>query len=448
MRTVAFCLLAVMLPAAAQETRTAAPAPSKGALLKIPTDKNVLDVLRDAIDADVDLPPVRAITRGPKFHWFGYYDKLQVNPAGRYALSMEVDFEHRSPRADDVVRIGMVDLAEGDKWIELGESRAWNWQQGCMLQWRPGSRTEVLYNDRQDGKFICVILDVATRKRRILPHPVYHVSPDGKRALGADFARIQDLRPGYGYAGIPDKNKQVSAPDDSFIYLLNLDTGERKNLFSVADIVRRSYPDKPPAGKHYFNHIQWNTDGTRFLFYHRYRPAESERAAAGGGNPTRVFTAGADGRDVRLLSGRLGGSHDVWKDAGHVVMWTKEAYRLFADDGSDRSKVLLEAPNGHPSYVPGARWLVTDTYPFRGYGRMQYLYLLHEDGSRAVPLGRFHSPEDYTGEWRCDLHPRITPDGGYVLIDSPHGGALRPGSGQAGRQIYLVDIRRIAESLP
>jgi len=26
------------------------------------------------------LPPVRAITRGPKFHWFGYYDKLQIRP--------------------------------------------------------------------------------------------------------------------------------------------------------------------------------------------------------------------------------------------------------------------------------------------------------------------------------------------------------------------------------
>jgi hypothetical protein len=67
-----------------------------------------------------ELPPVRAITRGPKFHWFSYYDKLQFDPTGRYALAMEVDFEHRTPRADDVIRVGMVDLADGDRWIELG----------------------------------------------------------------------------------------------------------------------------------------------------------------------------------------------------------------------------------------------------------------------------------------------------------------------------------------
>ena len=53
--------------------------------------------------ARAEAPPVRAITSGPKFHWFAYYDKLQFDPTGRYVLSMEVDFEHRSPRADDVI---------------------------------------------------------------------------------------------------------------------------------------------------------------------------------------------------------------------------------------------------------------------------------------------------------------------------------------------------------
>jgi hypothetical protein len=28
------------------------------------------------------LPPVRPLTRGPRFHWFGYYDKLQLDPVG------------------------------------------------------------------------------------------------------------------------------------------------------------------------------------------------------------------------------------------------------------------------------------------------------------------------------------------------------------------------------
>ena len=88
---------------------------------------------------EVPLPPTRAVTRGPKFHWFGYYDKWQFDASGRYVLGMEVDFEHRSPAPGDTIRVGMVDLEDGGRWTELGRTSAWNWQQGCMLQWVPGS---------------------------------------------------------------------------------------------------------------------------------------------------------------------------------------------------------------------------------------------------------------------------------------------------------------------
>ena len=79
---------------------------------------------------------MRAVTRGPKHHWFAYYDKWQFDPTDRFLLGMEVDFEHRSVKADDVIKVGMIDFQDNDRWIELGETRAWCWQQGCMLQWR------------------------------------------------------------------------------------------------------------------------------------------------------------------------------------------------------------------------------------------------------------------------------------------------------------------------
>src|SRR3954466_4155921 len=78
------------------------------------------------------LPPVRQITKGPKFHWFGYYDKLQFSADNRFVLANQVDFEGRSPTENDRIRVGMVDLQDNDRWIELGSTQAWNWQQGCM----------------------------------------------------------------------------------------------------------------------------------------------------------------------------------------------------------------------------------------------------------------------------------------------------------------------------
>lgn len=377
---------------------------------------------------DPALPQVRAVTRGPKFHWFGYYDKFQLDSSGRYLLCMEVDFEHRLPNADDVVRIGMVDLADGDRWIELSQSRAWSWQQGCMLQWRPGSDREILFNDRDGDRFVCRILDVATRTLRTLPLPIEHVSPDGKFAVSADFSRIWNIRAGYGYAGIPDRYADQNVPEELGVWWMDLETGENKMLASVADLVRIPYEDPQPHHKHYVNHLAWSPDGKRFLMFHRW--------VGSGGQPTRVFTINPDGSDLRLLSAR-GASHWTWRDPEHVLIWGLGAYRLYQDDGSGEPKeTLWTAPNGHQTYIPGTdnQWLVTDTYPL-GAKREQVLYMHHLPTSRFVLLGRFASPKEYSGEWRCDTHPRVSRDGKLVIIDSPHGGN--------GRQQYVIDIERI-----
>jgi hypothetical protein len=42
---------------------------------------------------------------------------------------MEVDFQDRHPKPDDVIEIGMLDL-KSNKCIELDESPAWCWQKG------------------------------------------------------------------------------------------------------------------------------------------------------------------------------------------------------------------------------------------------------------------------------------------------------------------------------
>ena len=73
---------------------------------------------------------------------------------------------------------------------------------------------------------VCHILDVKTRKKRTIPHPVYTVSPDGKAGCAPDFRRVQDTRPGYGYCGLPDPHKDELAPKDSGIVRVDLDTGE------------------------------------------------------------------------------------------------------------------------------------------------------------------------------------------------------------------------------
>jgi len=52
------------------------------------------------------LPPIRAITKGPEFHLFGYYDTPQFDPFSSYALGMEVDFQGRPPLPTGAIPTG------------------------------------------------------------------------------------------------------------------------------------------------------------------------------------------------------------------------------------------------------------------------------------------------------------------------------------------------------
>jgi len=384
------------------------------------------------------LPPTRVITRGPRHHWFGYYDKLQFDPTSRYVLGMEVSFEHRSPAADDVIKIGMVDLEDNDRWIELGQSTAWCWQQGCMLQWLPGSKTKVLWNDRVGNRFVCRILDVRTKESRVIPHPIYSVSPDGKWAVVPDFRRLNDVRPGYGYTGLKDPYADELAPKETGIFAIDLETGHSRLIISLADIARLGViPNKKPSIKHYFNHLLFSPDGTRFIALHRWRYPDGSRL-------TRLITARRDGSDIRLVIPNGFASHFIWRDSKHILSQSRNWLGnsnwgdfLFEDQQGgkveDIGRGILD-PSGHLSYLPGNEWILNDTYP-KGKKRIQTPHLYHVQTGRRIDLGHFHLPKIYTGEWRVDTHPRFSPNARYVCIDSPHE--------NEGRQLHLIDISGI-----
>jgi len=364
-----------------------------------------------------------------------------------------LDFEMRSPTKDDIIKLGYVDIKDNDKWVEIGESRAWSWQQGCMLQWIPGSDSKVIWNDRRGDKFVSIIKDLKTGKEKIIPKAIYALSPDGKYAVSTDFERIQNYRKGYGYPGVPDPYKHLNAPEDSGIYRINLETGAYELILSYKEISKIPNAGNDISEKwHWFNHLLVSPDGKRFIFLNRWRdvPIPDELL----NNPlewnkvrkqkkyrysTRMFTVGMDGKDLYLLDPSGNTSHFIWKDPEHITAWTrpvgkKSGFWEFKDKTTQIRQVGkgIMTQNGHITYLPGTNneWILNDTYP-QGKKREQVPYLYHEPSNKLIELGRFHAPPEYTGEWRCDTHPRASNDGKLICIDSAH---------NKGRQMYLIDI--------
>lgn len=153
-----------------------------------------------------------------------------------------------------------------------------------------------------------------------------------------------------------------------------------------------------------------------------------------------MFTADAQGQDLFVLDPYGKTSHFIWRDSRHVLAWAWHPSKQFKfylfEDRTENVEAVgedLMTENGHCTYLPGNKWILNDTYP--DHERKQNPYLYEVATRRRVPLGHFYLPPAYTGEWRCDTHPRISPDGKKVVIDSPHGGN--------GRQMYFIDISSI-----
>lgn len=304
-----------------------------------------------------------------------------------------------------------------------------------MLQWLPGSSSTILWNDRQADRFVCRVLDVKTGAGYTIPSPVYSVSPDGRIGVTPDFRRINDTRPGYGYTGLPDPFADDLAPSKTGIFRVDMKTGQTELIITLKQIAGiGKIPGRVPGIKHYFNHLLFSPDGSRFIALHRWRYPNGRRL-------TRMITARPDGSELRVIDDNGYTSHFIWRDPQHILAQSEQssygrANYLFEDrPGGKVSNVgagVLDR-SGHISYLPGNQWILNDTYPDKR--RMQTPHLYHVKSQRRINLGQFLLPREYTGEWRCDTHPRFSRNGKLVCLDTPAKGL--------GRQLHLIDISQI-----
>lgn len=373
------------------------------------------------------------VTSSPKHHFFGYYEKSPWNASQTLLLANEADFNDRAPRLNDSVRVGVVRL-EDKRFEPLGESLAWNWQQGSMLTWHPADPENLfVHNDRRSGKLVGVVRHTSGQELQVYDQPIYTLSPNGKTAWSLNFARLATHRPGYGYAGVADPWADIRHPDSDGIYSINLAGGESTLIVTLDELARRN-PTANMAGQfHWVNHIQASPKGSRIAFFHLWREGET-------GWGVRLYVSRPDGSELacRLDTGRI--SHYDWLDEDHVLVWARRK------EGSERL-LLVDVRNGicrvygegvvtedgHCTFGPDRRWVLNDTYPDR-FDMRTLMLVSWPEATTCINVARVYSPKSkWWGEIRCDLHPRWSHDGRQVCIDSVHEGT---------RQIYIADVSK------
>ncbi len=369
--------------------------------------------------------------------FFGYYDVTPFSQNEIFLLAVHSPLENLPPKPESELLLGYYDLRkENSPFIETGKTTTWCWQQGCRLQWYPEkSNQDVLYNRLIEGEYGCVIQNIKTKKIvKTLKMAVYSASKDGNWGLSLNFSRLHRLRPGYGYVNFPDETKGQLSPEEDGIWRINMKTGEERLLFSVSEIASFKTLSSMEDAEHYFNHILFNPDGTRFMFFHVWLKNNKRF--------TRLITCDINGNRKYALINEGYVSHYCWKSNDELLAYSTHAntgtnFHLYKDK-SDVRKIIGKGilnHDGHPSYSPDGSILLTDIYPDKC--REQHLFIYELKSGELHSIGSYYSPFKFKGEVRCDLHPRWSPSGRYICIDTPH---------KSKRAIYLLNVKDVLSS--
>lgn len=298
--------------------------------------------------------------------------------------------------------------------VPCGVTTTWCWQQGCMLQWNPQNPSEeVIYNCLVNNQYGSTIRNINTNQRIIdFSRPVYSVSSTGNRAVSLNFSRLGRLRPGYGYSALADTSAGQPAPSDDGMYLMDLSTGKSELLISLQRLATEVHCDAD--SQHYINHATFSPDGNSLAFFHLWH--------GNNGRQHRFCAINIHTGKLSVLESLLTVSHYCWKGPQEILAtaldasgnWNYFHYNL-ATESRESARLPLKG-DGHPMFCPSnPDIIISDTYP--DLKRDQHLFIANLKTKEAWDLAAFFSPSKYSGQIRCDLHPRWSPQGDAVIVD-------------------------------
>lgn len=351
--------------------------------------------------------------------FFGYYDITPFNHDDTLLLAMTVDAPLASTDGKHKAKTGYFDL-KGKKFNFLGETDTWCWQQGCRLQWYPqnAATSLIFYNRSSNNIYGGVIQDVFTKKIiKEIPIPLYEISKNGTKGLSLDFLKLQECRPGYGYVNVFGKRAHEDVEKEEGIWLYDFETGSIKMILAMGEVVQIEKKDSMENAVHYFNHLSFNPSGNRFMVFHLWLK-DNKRYS-------RLIISDISGEKMKILNNSGIVSHYTWKNNDELLVYCKFnkslAYILY-DIGKNTARIVGKNKltiDGHPSYTKNGKYIVTDTYPDnRG---IQKLIAFDVENEAIKVISTHFKPDYFTGEVRCDLHPRLSRDNNFICVDDVFG---------------------------
>lgn len=352
-----------------------------------------------------------------EYHVFrGYYDLDYISDDNKQFLCNRLPLNANSNR-DTKCEIGYYDL-NSKNFIKIADTNAWCWQQGSRLRWNPLNKRQVIFNDISETGYCAKIYNIANKKCvDIIDWPLYDITQDFKWGLSLNYSRLQRLRPGYGYNYFEDETKNIEAPKDDGIVLVDLQNRKSRVIYTIYDLAKKVDPELKYT--HYLNHISICPKGDKFIFFHIYTQPQQKWWN------TVLYVSDIKGEKYKILEKNDRVSHYCWIDENRLMVTCrkedgKEYYSIYDVKSGEKKIVTISGLNndGHPSPLKFKNQFLTDTYPQKYSIQRMMIYSLDSENTKNI-ASIYH---DYRlrGEKRCDLHPSISSNNNLISIDTTY----------------------------
>ena len=334
-----------------------------------------------------------------------------------------------------------------------------------MAAWLP---EPIIFNTVSDGRAVAVLRNLASGERKVLPGPIYAISPDGKRSLSPNFTTLgASIGKHTAIHRLQRVRRLLIRPKTDFGS--SIWTRESR-VFSFPPGALQSsrlYPARIQEA-HFLCHASFSPDGSRVVFLTSILQRRRSSLHADDCYGPR------SGKSVLLAQEKV--SHFDWIDNDTVLVWARFSnaglararakgmlgaawikpflriartmtgrwkkqflaesyYKISIEDPSSRSRFGWPSldSDGHPMIARSHAWIATDFYPDKT-GKLPLILFNPECATRIDAHVFAHHPRSNDSDVKCDLHPRWSRDERLVAVDTCEAGL---------RQVRVLDVSEI-----
>lgn len=399
--------------------------------------------------------PVWCVTPGKGGAFHRFFDTSPFNPSGTLMAFLRMPAEDRQPRPGETAEVLVVDLAEGTERV-VAATAGWECQMGANIAWAD-DETLVFNNvDTETWTPCAVRLNVSSGEAKRLDGTIYHLSPDGTKALSSDMGAMRRTQAGYGVL-LPDEKvrRNIGLTDDDGLFLTDTRSGERRMVISLKEVMERT--TTPEQRKEYAQqevygfHSKWNPQGDRLLFTVRRFPVDHPHrfnALHRKACTFDVYTMREDGSELFNAVPAC-----EWKKGGHHINWFPDGETLSMNlnidqtvlrfvqaryDGNEYGTILKNTVgSGHPTVHPNGRHILTDTYVHEtlafgdGTTPIRLVDRETEEVRNLIRMQTETPTQRLHPELRVDPHPAWDHSNRYIAFNGFAGGT---------RRVYVADL--------